>query len=152
MSDAMRSMPQYQEMLDKYSLHIHMANQCMAIFQTRNLTKIAGLEQDMATGEDAEGKPVKNIMSVMPTLLQSSEVSLTDKLRLLMLYIISQEGIKESDRKKLMQLAGISTEDQSSILNLRYLGITLTKATKTRASKKEKKEKKKEGQRRRTTI
>lgn len=45
MSEAMKAMPQYQEMLGKYSLHINMANQCMKVFNQKNLTKIAGLEQ-----------------------------------------------------------------------------------------------------------
>lgn len=44
-----------------------------------------------------------------------------------MLYIISQEGIKDSDRKRIMDLAKISFEDQSCISNLRYLGVTLMK-------------------------
>jgi syntaxin-binding protein 1 len=45
MGDAMRAMPQYQEMLNKYSLHIHMANQCMKVFKHRKLDLIGNLEQ-----------------------------------------------------------------------------------------------------------
>lgn len=45
MSEAMKAMPQYQEMLGKYSLHINMANECMKVFHQRNLAKVAGLEQ-----------------------------------------------------------------------------------------------------------
>jgi hypothetical protein len=68
-------------------------------------------------------------------------VSLVDKLRLLMLYIVSQEGIKDADRKRLMDLANISIDDQGCISNLRFLGVTLLKAP--RAKKTQTKEKKK---------
>src|SRR5690349_19061477 len=50
-----------------------------------------------------------------------------DKLRLLMIYIISQEGIKDGDKKRLLELAKISPEEEAIISNLRYLGITLLK-------------------------
>jgi len=138
MSDAMKAMPQYKEMLDKYSLHINMSNQCMEVFNKANLSEIAGLEQDMATGLDSEGKGVKNIISGMPRLLTQpeAELSMEYKLRLLMLYIISQEGIKDSDRKRLMELAKVPPQDQSAIANLRYLGVTLMKGTKAKKTQK----------------
>lgn len=44
-----------------------------------------------------------------------------------MIYIISQEGIKEADRKRLMELAKISHEEQTCIDSLRFLGVTLSK-------------------------
>jgi syntaxin-binding protein 1 len=44
---------------------------------------------------------------------------MTDKLRLLMLYIISQEGVKDADRKRLFEIAGITPADQALIANLR---------------------------------
>jgi len=142
MGEAMRSMPQYQEMLAKYSLHINMASAAMNIFNLNDLTKIAGLEQDMATGEDADGKVVKNAISSIPALLTDPQVPQLDKVRLLMLFIISQEGIKDADRKRLMDMAKISFEDQACISNLRYLGVTLLRATKGSTKKKSKDKKK----------
>ncbi|PRP79539.1 Sec1-like family protein [Planoprotostelium fungivorum] len=144
MSDAMKAMPQYKEMLDKYSLHINMSQQCMTVFNEKHLADIAGLEQDMATGEDSEGKPVKNIISGLPRLLTlpEAELPLDDKLRLLMLYIISQEGIKDADRKRLMELAHIPPVHQSAIANLRFLGVTLMKGTKAKKTQKMKEKKK----------
>lgn len=44
-----------------------------------------------------------------------------------MLYIISQEGIKDSDRKRLIDLAKLSNTDAACISNLKYLGVTLSK-------------------------
>jgi len=145
MSEAMRAMPQYQEMLSKYSLHIHLANAAMDIFNDKNIERIALLEQDMSTGEDADGKTVKNVITNLPPILSDPAVSKDEKLRLLMIYIISQEGIKEQDRKRLMDLAKISNQEQNSIANLYYLGVNLMKGAKGKrknASKKSKKKRK----------
>jgi len=145
MSEAMKAMPQYQEMLGKYSLHINLAAECMKIFTQKNLAKVAGLEQDMATGEEADGKPAKNILSNLPTLLQSLQTK-EDKIRLLITYIVSQEGIKDADRRRLLEFASISNEDENSIANLRYLGITLTKPPQAKNKQKVKEKKKKKSE------
>jgi len=143
MAEAMKAMPQYKEMLDKYSLHINMSTEAMKVFEEHQLKKIAYLEQDMSTGEDAEGNPVKNVISGMPPILTDENISKLDKLRLLMLYIISQEGIKDGDRKRLMDLAKVTPDEQSCISNLRYLGVNLLKGSaKSRKGKVEKKKKK----------
>ena len=142
MSEAMRAMPQYTEMLSKYSLHIHMANTAMDAFNQMGLERIAHIEQDMATGEDADHKTVKNVISRMPTILSDPAVSREDKIRLLIIYIISQEGIKDQDRKRLMELAKVSVQDQTLIANISALGVTLNKGAKGRSKKKDSKKKK----------
>lgn len=45
MSEAMKAMPQYQEMIDKYSIHINLASAAMTEFENRKLASIAALEQ-----------------------------------------------------------------------------------------------------------
>jgi len=145
MSEAMRAMPQYAEMLSKYTLHINLAGACMDVFNNKGIEAIARIEQDMATGEDADGKTVKNVISSLPPILADPHVSKEDKMRLLMIYIISQEGIKDQDRKRLMDLAKISNQEQAAIANLFYLGVTLNKASKGH-KKKESKKKKKRGE------
>lgn len=143
MSDAMRAMPQYTEMLSKYSLHISMANAAMEAFNRTGLERIAHIEQDMATGEDADHKAVKNVISRLPTILSDASVSREDKIRLLIIYIISQEGIKDQDRKRLMELAKISVTDQATIANISSLGVVLNKGSKGKSKKKDSKKKKK---------
>jgi hypothetical protein len=142
MSEAMRAMPQYTEMLSKYSLHIHMANTAMEAFNQMGLERIAHIEQDMATGEDADHKAVKNVISRLPAILADTEVSRDDKIRLLIIYIISQEGIKDQDRKRLMELANVSIQDQAVIANISALGVTLNKGAKGKSKKKDSKKKK----------
>eukprot|EP01111_Echinosteliopsis_oligospora_P010004 TRINITY_DN3032_c0_g1_i2.p1 TRINITY_DN3032_c0_g1~~TRINITY_DN3032_c0_g1_i2.p1 ORF type:complete len:211 (-),score=77.82 TRINITY_DN3032_c0_g1_i2:89-721(-) len=70
---------------------------------------------------------------------------MTDKIRLLMIFIISQEGIKDQDRKRLVDLAKMSFKDQKSIENLFYLGVALNKGAKAKKVKKDVKKKKKRG-------
>eukprot|EP01114_Cavostelium_apophysatum_P002022 TRINITY_DN1176_c0_g1_i1.p1 TRINITY_DN1176_c0_g1~~TRINITY_DN1176_c0_g1_i1.p1 ORF type:complete len:627 (+),score=182.39 TRINITY_DN1176_c0_g1_i1:2117-3997(+) len=140
--EAMKHMPQFQEMLNKYSLHINMASTVMDRFNENHLEKVASLEQDMATGEDANGKATRSVMSVIPALLTDPAVNQLDKVRLLMLYIISQDGIKDSDRKRLVDLTKMSFDDQNCILNLRYLGVTLLKGTRGSSKTSDKKKKK----------
>jgi len=67
--------------LSKYSLHINLAGQCMKIFGEKELLKVAALEQEMATGEDADGKEVKaiNILKEMPSILENPNRVVEDK-------------------------------------------------------------------------
>eukprot|EP01132_Coremiostelium_polycephalum_P009201 gene9201-11276_t len=127
--EVIRSLPQYQEMMGKYSTHIHLAEQASNKF-TPHIETLAYLEQDMATGEDAKGNTPKNIVGRLSTILSDFTSEKLDRIRLLMIYIISQEGIKDADRKKLMDLAGIQQNEQATITNLFYLGVTLMKGAK----------------------
>ena len=56
-----------------------------------------------------------------------------------MMFVISQDGIKQEQRKELMELAAISPEDQVGILNLFYLGVTLLQGAQAKKKKAEKK-------------
>ncbi|EGC40177.1 hypothetical protein DICPUDRAFT_147033 [Dictyostelium purpureum] len=127
--DVIRSLPQYQEIMSKYSVHINLADRATAKFPS--LEQVAYLEQDMATGEDANGSTPKNIVGRLSNFLSDFSLDKHAKIRLLMIYIISQEGIKEEDRRKLMEMAGISQEEQMAFTNLRFLGVTLMKGAKS---------------------
>ncbi|KAI9145008.1 Sec1-like protein [Paraphysoderma sedebokerense] len=135
MRDTLAAMPQYQELKQKYSVHINMAQQCMDLFEKRKLAKSAAVEQDMATGETADGSVPKNIVTEMVPLLDDDLISPHDKVRLLMLYIISKEGVQDEDRRKLLDHARISLELAESITNLALLGVKLTKAPKEKRNK-----------------
>lgn len=63
------------------------------------------------------------------------DISPQDKMRLLMTFIISQEGIRDDDRRRLMDAAGLSQEDQAAIVNLFYLGVNLSRGTSKGAPK-----------------
>jgi syntaxin-binding protein 1 len=130
MSEAVRAMPQYKELLAKYSLHIYISQELMKLFNTHGLEAIAGCEQNMAMGEDASGTKIKNVINMITPLLSNASVDLQNKLRLIMIYIITQEGIKTSDRQTLMKVAKIEPAMEATIANLTNLGVRLTKGAK----------------------
>jgi syntaxin-binding protein 1 len=140
MSEAVRAMPEYRELLSKYSLHIYLTQQCMDAFNARGLQTIAEHEQNLAMGEDSDGNKLKNAITQITPVLSSASVDPLDKLRLVMIYIITNEGIKDADRQVLMRMAGINTADQTAIANLHYLGVNLTKGKKKKSSRKKDKQ------------
>ncbi|KNC48746.1 syntaxin-binding protein 1 [Thecamonas trahens ATCC 50062] len=141
MSAAIRALPQYQELLSKYALHIQVCQDNLAVFNERNLEAVIGVEQDMALGEDANGQPVSEVMSALLPLLQDPAISIHDKKRLLLIYIISQEGIRPAERAKLMEKARISPADQNMVSNLTHLQVQVQSMPSRRKAKKKKKKK-----------
>eukprot|EP01099_Mayorella_cantabrigiensis_P001118 TRINITY_DN1462_c0_g3_i1.p1 TRINITY_DN1462_c0_g3~~TRINITY_DN1462_c0_g3_i1.p1 ORF type:complete len:354 (+),score=88.13 TRINITY_DN1462_c0_g3_i1:834-1895(+) len=127
MTEFIRQMPEQQEMASKFSLHITLADDCMKAFKANKLENIGMLEQDMATGEDSEGKPSKNPVSRLPPLLHDPEISVIDKIRLIMIYIVTQEGIRDQDSRAIMEKAGLSRQEQFGIKNLSCLGVAVSK-------------------------
>ena len=99
---------------------------------------VAMLEQAMATGEDSGLRPYKAALAELRALLGRADLptSPEDRIRLLMQFVISQDGIKQEQRRELMDLAAISPEDQVGILNLFYLGVTLLQGTASAKKKK----------------
>jgi hypothetical protein len=55
--------------------------------------------------------------------------SALDKLRLLILYIVAQEGIQDSDRRRLLEVSKLNPEDSQAITNLSHMGVRLTAAS-----------------------
>ncbi|TPX69077.1 hypothetical protein SpCBS45565_g02765 [Spizellomyces sp. 'palustris'] len=124
MKDTLSSLPQFQEMKSKFSVHINICQECKTMFERRQL------DMDLATGESVDGRAIKfaNVMMDMVPALDSDNVSPTDKLRLLMLYIITQHGIEDDERRRLLGYAKLSVEDSQAITNLSHLGVRLSKS------------------------
>jgi len=131
MTEGLRGMPKFQEQSSRYSLHMSITEELMKKYRLRELDRVALLEQAMATGEDAQGRAYRSALADLRSLLEQGDLPLSpeDKIRLLMIYLITQEGIKQDERRQLIQLAGISPEDQVAILNLFYLNVTLVQGT-----------------------
>ncbi|KAJ3019493.1 vacuolar sorting protein VPS33/slp1 [Thoreauomyces humboldtii] len=101
MKETLSSLPQFQEMKGK----------------------------DLATGETSKGRAIKftQTMIDMVPALDSPTVTSTDKLRLLMLYIIAQNGIEDDERRRLLGYAKLSLEESQAITNLSYWGVRMGK-------------------------
>ncbi|XP_006647243.1 probable protein transport Sec1a [Oryza brachyantha] len=110
-----QALPQYSDQIEKLSLHVEIARKLNSIIREQGLRDVGQLEQDLVFG-DAGTKELINFLRTQ------SGVSRESKLRLLMIYAAINPEKFESDKgEKLMQLAGLSTDDMIAVSNMRCL-------------------------------
>ncbi|KMZ76137.1 Syntaxin binding protein 2 [Zostera marina] len=110
-----QALPQYSEKIEKLSLHVEIAGKLMRIIADLGLRDIGKLEQDLVFG-DAGAKEVINFLRT------KQETSPENKLRLLMIYAAAYPEKFEGDKgAKLMQLAGLASDDMNAVNNMKYL-------------------------------
>lgn len=133
--NAIKSMPKYQDIMKKYAKSLNLAEACMEKFNNQKLKVLGELEQDMATGLDESGAKVdgSTINKKLMEMCQDPDVGVLDKLRLLMIYIISQRGIQDATRKQLM--AKIDTDLHRCVSNLDKLGVDISSRKTAKHSK-----------------
>ncbi|KAJ3378709.1 vacuolar sorting protein VPS33/slp1, partial [Entophlyctis sp. JEL0112] len=135
LKDTLGALPEFLEMKAKYSLHSNMCEDCMAILGKYNHMALSNVEQNLATGEDSDFKPVKNIAASVRSMLSDRSLSHEDKLRLLMIYIVAAEGIPDSERQQLFDLVRLTREEFQAVTNLSMLGVRLSESISGRTDK-----------------
>ncbi|KAI1735736.1 Sec1 family protein [Xylaria scruposa] len=125
--DMMAGLPQFTEMKEAYSLHITMAQECMNIFQHHKLADMSQIEQSMATGLDEDNRKAKNVLHSVVRLLDDEAVSQSDRLRLIIMFLLYRDGVILEDIKRLLAHASLPQQDGEIISNLENLGGRTTR-------------------------
>lgn len=127
MRDMLASLPHMQEMKEKLSLHLTMAQDCMNRFEKSKLPAQAMVEQNCATRLTPEGQKPKTLVEEMVPLLDDRSVSNLDKVRIIALYIMYCDGVPDEDRKRLFQHARLGRYEMEAVDNLVHLGTQVVK-------------------------
>lgn len=118
----MKKVPQCYKDLEKYSAHLSLSENCITRY-SNNLKSLYGVEQDLAMAEKTEGrKSGGQLMNFLPILVDPN-VPKSDKIRIIILYILHKNGILEENLDKLIEKARLSQDDKQTIVNLHLLGI-----------------------------
>ncbi|KAI1265573.1 Sec1 family protein [Xylariaceae sp. FL1019] len=128
--DMMVGLPQFTEMKEAYSLHLTMAQECMDIFQHHKLSEMSASEQCMATGLDEENRKAKHVLDAVVRLLDDDAVKKTDRLRLILMFLLYRDGVVPEDIKRLLAHASLPPQDGEVISNLEHLGGRTTRGLK----------------------
>ncbi|KAF2739056.1 syntaxin-binding protein-like protein 2 [Polyplosphaeria fusca] len=128
--DMIAGLPQFQEMKEAYSLHLTMAQDCMNIFQQNKLPDLASVEQCLATGLDEDYRKAKNMADQVVRTLDDPAVNPSDRLRLIMMYLLYRDGLLPADVQKLLAHAQLPPPDAAVVENLDLLGARISRQLK----------------------
>ena len=88
----MNALGEFEELKAQYLLHKSITDECLAVFEQKKLMEVALVEQDLVTGETAEGEKPMDLWNRLGSLLGRSNLDSTDRARLVLLFLLSATG------------------------------------------------------------
>lgn len=126
MASALKALPEYKEVMSKLSQHMHISHNCMDVFKKQHLMELSELEQTLATGQDEDGRTPKlaDMIDKAEDLIMNMRDP-ADRLRLILIATIAQGGLRQQDRRRLMNAAELSRKDIRTLNSLEILGLSI---------------------------
>ncbi|KAJ2159618.1 syntaxin binding protein 1 [Coemansia sp. RSA 552] len=116
--DVITTMPQFKGQLGVLSAHITLMEKCMDEFKRRSLSEIALIEQNLVMGTTPDDDKYESGDIDIAFMLNNPDIELRDKLRLLLIFFITNPSLTEAERQKLAALAKFSNEARETIRNM----------------------------------
>lgn len=123
-SFVMKSIPQYRKQLITHCTHLNLLQVCTANYKD-NLNRLYKVEQELALGKDSTGAVIEDHMKDIAPILSDKTVSNYDKIRVIILYLMSKNGISKESFNKIIKTAQLSAADKRAIVNLNLLGFNI---------------------------
>ena len=121
--DMVGGLPQFTLTKDAYSLHLTMAQECMAKFQRNKLNDVGLAEQNLVVGLDEDGNKPKQTLEAVVRLLDDPDILKADRLRLVLLWILYRDGVIPQDVTRLLAHAELPIEESGCVEALTNLGF-----------------------------
>mmetsp|Transcript_2933 Transcript_2933/g.3968 ORF Transcript_2933/g.3968 Transcript_2933/m.3968 type:complete len:731 (+) Transcript_2933:188-2380(+) len=130
--NAVHALPEFGELKEKHLNHLNISAQCMQKLQNLSLLECANVEQTLVnSGVDKDGKKLSTsaLTLELMNLVKNPDVGVEETARLLSLYVITQNGIREDDRRRILAAANppLPLKSQNAIINLSFLGVPIGK-------------------------
>ncbi|KAK2494316.1 hypothetical protein MC885_019811 [Smutsia gigantea] len=129
LSHILKKMPQYQKELNKYSMHLNVAEDCMkplrALWRNCSVEQVQAAWDGFGHGLRCRGQKIKDAIKLMVPVLLYAAVPAYDTIRVLLLYILLRNGVSEENLLKLTQHASVQAHS-GLIRDLERLGGTVT--------------------------
>lgn len=124
LASALKELPEYREVMSKLSQHMHIAHDCMDKFNKLGLLDLSDVEQTLATGKDEDNRSVKiaeTIRNCESALIRIQDPN--DRLRLILIATISQGGLTNTDKDRLLRAAQLDRKGLQTLESLTKIGI-----------------------------
>lgn len=127
LKNMMASMPQIRAQTALFSLHLDIASAINKAF-TRKIELCTRIEQNIITGEEADGAKVKDYIGQIASVLVDRSISMDNKLRAMMLLVLALDGLKPTEMQQLFDTSNVPYTRRAAIMNLEDLGATVDSA------------------------